>query len=317
MVQANESKNILITGGAGFIGSHLCDYFIQNGYSVICVDNFLTGSKKNIQHLVDNGKFELSDHDITKPLHFRRGIDSVFHFASPASPIDYLKHPIKTLKVGSLGTHNALGIAKEKNAKFVLASTSEVYGDPEIHPQVETYWGHVNPVGPRGVYDEAKRFSEAIALAYQRTHNVKVRIARIFNTYGPRMRAKDGRVIPNFINQALDGEDITVYGDGTQTRSFGYVDDLIRGLIALWKSSEIGPFNLGNPVEYNMLDLAKTVLKLTGSGSKLVFESLPVDDPKRRCPDIEKAKKYLNWQPRVELEDGLKTTIEYFAKGRK
>ena len=307
-----KNKTVLITGGAGFIGSHLCDHFISRGADVICIDNLLTGSLRNIEHLKREKRFHLVIHDITKPIRFPGPIDSIFHFASPASPVDYLEHPIKTLKVGSLGTHNALGLAREKKSRFVLASTSEVYGDPEVHPQVETYWGHVNPIGPRGVYDEAKRFGEALSLAYRRTHRMDVKIVRIFNTYGPRMRAHDGRVIPNFIDQALKGVSLTVYGKGKQTRSFCYVDDLVAGIVKLGASSHSGPINIGNPVEYDMLDLAEIVLRLTGAKSRLVYKKLPVDDPKRRCPDITLAKKLLHWRPTVKLEDGLKATIEYF-----
>jgi len=312
MVRRSQSKRILITGGAGFIGSHLCEYFIKKGDQVFCVDNFITGSKKNISHLTKSKRFKLIRHDISKPLRVKPSIDYVFHFASPASPVDYLKYPIQTLKVGALGTHNALGIAKEKKARFILASTSEVYGDPEVHPQVESYWGHVNPIGPRGVYDEAKRFAEAISLAYKRTHNVDVKIARIFNTYGPRMRNHDGRVIPNFIDQALRGKALTIYGKGRQTRSFCYVDDLVEGFMQLSRSTQTGPINLGNPEEYNMVQLAKIVVQLTNSKSKVVYRKLPVDDPKRRCPDIGLAKKYLKWQPQIGLKVGLQRTIDYF-----
>jgi len=308
----SRKKHILITGGAGFIGSHLCDYFILHGHHVLCLDNFLTGSENNIRHLYKCREFKLIEHDISKPIRFRFEIDTVFHFASPASPVDYLRYPIKTLKVGSLGTHNTLGLAKEKKAKYVLASTSEVYGDPLVHPQTEKYWGHVNPVGPRGVYDEAKRFSEALTLAYHRSHRVKVRIARIFNTYGPRMRAHDGRVVPNFIYQALHGKPLTVYGRGRQTRSFCYIDDLVRGLVFLRKHRYTGPFNLGNPFEYDMLELAERILKITHSKSKLVFRKLPIDDPKRRCPDIRQAARYLKWRPEVGLEEGLQRTVDYF-----
>lgn len=307
-----KNKTILITGGAGFIGSHLCDHFFGEGWNVLCLDNFLTGSRKNIEHLKGEKRFRLVEHDISRPIRFPFPIDSVLHFASPASPVDYLKHPIKTLKVGSLGTHNSLGIAKEKKARFLLASTSEVYGDPEVHPQVESYWGHVNPIGPRGVYDEAKRFAEALSLAYKRTHGMDVKIVRIFNTYGPRMRAHDGRVIPNFIDQALRGDPLTVYGKGKQTRSFCFVDDLVRGITALRASRHSGPVNLGNPGEYDMVELAQVILRLTKSKSKLVYEKLPVDDPKRRCPNITLARRLLKWQPKVKLEDGLRKTIQYF-----
>jgi len=281
------------------------------------VDNFLTGSEENIRHLSAELRFRLIRHDVSKPLRVRGAVDTVFHFASPASPVDYLRYPIKTLKVGSLGTHNTLGLAKSKGAKFILASTSEVYGDPAVHPQTENYWGHVNPIGPRGVYDEAKRFGEALTLAYHRTHHMDVKIGRIFNTYGPRMRSQDGRVIPNFIEQALNGSPLTVYGDGRQTRSFGYIDDLVAGFVRLRNSKYTGPFNLGNPAEYRVTELAKMVIRLTGSGSRLIRRSLPVDDPRRRCPDIRLAKKYLKWQPRVGLEEGLRATIEYFRARRR
>lgn len=313
---AFKKKTILITGGAGFIGSHLCDAFTGEGHRVICVDNFLTGSEANIRHLRRNSSFRLIRHDVSKSLKLPGAIHFVFHFASPASPVDYLNHPIKTLKVGSLGTHNMLGLAKTKKAVFVLASTSEVYGDPEVHPQTEDYWGHVNPIGPRGVYDEAKRFAEALTLAYHRSHRMNVKIGRIFNTYGPRMRRQDGRVIPNFIDQALSGQPITIYGKGLQTRSFCYVSDLVRGFISLSRSAQTGPINLGNPGEYTMIQLAQVVLRLTPSKSKLVYRELPVDDPKRRCPDIRLAKKHLGWEPKVPLEEGLKSTIEYFRGGR-
>ena len=316
MVRKKQPKTILITGGAGFIGSHLCDYFIRHEYRVVCVDNFLTGAPQNITHLKKNKHFQFVRHDISKPFHLSGAIDTVFHFASPASPDDYLRYPIKTLKVGSLGTHNTLGLAKSKRAKFILASTSEVYGDPQIHPQVESYWGHVNPVGPRGVYDEAKRFAEALTLAYHRAHGVNVKIGRIFNTYGPRMRVHDGRVIPNFIDQALRGKPLTVYGKGRQTRSFCYIDDLVEGFARLRLSAQTGPINLGNPNEYDIVQLAGMILKLTGSHSKLVYRKLPVDDPKRRCPNIAMAKKFLHWRPTVRVEDGLKITIEYFQSLR-
>ncbi|MBF0253889.1 MAG: SDR family oxidoreductase [Candidatus Omnitrophica bacterium] len=313
MVRGKKSQTIVLTGGAGFIGSHLSDYFVSEGFRVICVDNFLTGSRENIRHLQKDPRFSLYCHDVSERIRIRGEVHSIFHFASPASPVDYLKYPIKTLKVGSLGTHNSLGLAKAKRARFVLASTSEVYGDPAVHPQKEDYWGHVNPIGPRGVYDEAKRFAEALSLAYYRTHQIDVKIGRIFNTYGPRMRAHDGRVIPNFIDQALKGEPLTVYGKGKQTRSYGYIDDLVRGYVLLWRSKYTGPFNLGNPAEYDILELARVIIELTGSKSKLVYEALPVDDPKRRCPDIRRAKKYLGWSPRVNLRGGLKRTIKDFT----
>lgn len=312
MVRSQQARTTVITGGAGFIGSHLCERFLAEGRRVICVDNFLTGSLANLKPFLKNPRFTLIRQDVSKPIRIPGAVHAVFHFASPASPPDYLKHQIKTLKVGSLGTHNALGLSWAKRAVFVLASTSEVYGDPEVHPQKESYWGHVNPIGPRGVYDEAKRFAEAITLAYHREHRVNVKIGRIFNTYGPRMRARDGRVIPNFIDQALQNQPLTVYGKGTQTRSFCYVDDLVEGFFRLYRADTTGPVNLGNPSEYDMVDLAKIVIELTGSRSKLVYRPLPVDDPKRRCPDIGLAKKLLGWRPRVGLREGLETTICYF-----
>jgi dTDP-glucose 4,6-dehydratase len=313
MVRKAQTRTVVITGGAGFIGSHLCERFLGEGRRVICVDNFLTGSMANIKPFFKNPRFSLIRHDVSKPIRITGAVEAIFHFASPASPPDYLKHPIKTMKVGSLGTHNTLGLAWAKRATMVMASTSEVYGDPEVHPQVETYWGNVNPIGPRGVYDEAKRFSEALTLAYHREHHVDVKIGRIFNTYGPRMRARDGRVIPNFIDQALKGQPLTVYGKGTQTRSFCYVDDLVEGFFRLSRAKTTGPVNLGNPNEYDMVDLAKLVIELTGAKSKLVYKPLPVDDPKRRCPNIALAKRLLNgWCPRVGLRQGLQTTIEYF-----
>lgn len=303
---------ILITGGAGFIGSHLCERFISEGHSVLCVDNFITGRESNLSALITHDRFTLVRHDISRPLEVPGPVDFVLHFASPASPPDYLRYPIPTLKVGSLGTLNALGIAKAKRAKFLLASTSEVYGDPQIHPQPESYWGHVNPVGPRGVYDEAKRFAEALTMAYHREHDVDTRIARIFNTYGPRLREQDGRAIPNFIAQALADKPITVYGDGSQTRSFCYVSDLIEGLCRLMRNGFHEPINLGNPDEMTLLDLAKTILRLTGSSSRLEFKPLPVDDPKVRCPDIRLARTHLQWEAKVPLEEGLSKTIEWF-----
>ena len=303
---------ILLTGGAGFIGSHLCDLLIRNGHSIICMDNLITGKKENIQHLLDNPDFKFIEHDVTKYIDVKEHIDYVLHFASPASPVDYLKYPIKTLKVGSLGTHNALGVAKKHGAKFLLASTSEVYGDPLVNPQPETYWGNVNPIGPRGVYDEAKRFAEAITLAYHRSHGIDTKIVRIFNTYGPNMRDHDGRAIPNFIDQALKGEALTVYGNGSQTRSFCYVSDLIDGIYKLMNSDLNEPVNIGNPNEMTLIDLAKKIIQLTGSKSKIEYKPLPINDPKVRRPDIAKAKKELNWQPVVALNDGLKTTINWF-----
>lgn len=303
---------ILITGGAGFIGSHLCGHFIERGDTVVCLDNFITGSAKNIQPFFKSRKFSLLRHDISKPIKLSGKIDYVLHFASPASPPDYLKYPIQTLKVGALGTHNALGIAKAKQAKFFLASTSEVYGDPLVSPQKETYWGNVNPVGPRGVYDEAKRFAESLTLAYHRQHRLDAKIIRIFNTYGERMRPEDGRVIPNFITQALLGKSLTVYGSGKQTRSYCYVDDLVKGIECVMFSKLNTPVNLGNPNEMSVLLLAKKIIKLTNSKSKIVYRPLPQDDPKLRCPDIALAKKTLGWSPKVQLDEGLKKTIAYF-----
>ena len=303
---------IVITGGAGFIGSHLCDYLIEKGHEVVCIDNLLTGKEDNICHLIGNGKFRFIKHNVSDYIYVDGNVDCVLHFASPASPFDYLEFPIQTLKVGSLGTLNSLGLAKAKKAKFLLASTSEVYGDPQIHPQREDYWGHVNPVGPRGVYDEAKRFAEAMTMAYHRYHHVDTRIVRIFNTYGPRMRIKDGRSLPNFMCQALNGEDMTVFGNGSQTRSFCYVSDLVDGIYRLLLSNEHEPVNMGNPAEITILQLAKEMLALTGSKSKIVFKPLPVDDPKIRQPDIAKAKKILGWEPGVSREEGLRKTLTYF-----
>ncbi|PWB50788.1 MAG: NAD-dependent dehydratase [Candidatus Methanoperedenaceae archaeon] len=302
---------VLVTGGAGFIGSHLCDLLLARGHEVLCVDNLATGSKNNIIH-IENDNFSYVRHNVTKPLYLEEKIDWIFHLASPASPIDYLELPIPTLKVGALGTYNMLGLAKEKNARFLLTSTSEVYGDPLVSPQSEEYWGNVNPIGPRGVYDEAKRFAEAITMAYHRYHGVETRIVRIFNTYGPRMRLKDGRVVPNFIGQALNGEDLTVYGDGSQTRSFCYVSDEIEGIYRLMLSDYSDPINIGNPEERTILEFANFVLKLTGTSSKIIFKELPEDDPKQRRPDITKARKILNWEPKVSLEEGLGKTIQYF-----
>ncbi len=301
----------LVTGGAGFLGSHLCDLLLARGYEVICVDSIITGNEQNIAH-IKTDKFSFIKHNVTKPLYLDGKIDLIFHLASPASPIDYLELPIQTLKVGALGTHNMLGLAKEKGARFLLASTSEVYGDPLVNPQPEEYWGNVNPIGPRGVYDEAKRFAEAMTMAYHRYHKLDTRIVRIFNTYGPRMRLKDGRVVPNFISQALRGEDITVYGDGSQTRSFCYVSDEIEGIYRLMMSDYTLPVNIGNPEEHTILEFAEIILKITGSRSKIAFKELPVDDPKQRRPDITKARKLLKWEPRVSLEVGLKETIKYF-----
>lgn len=303
----------IVTGGAGFLGSHLCDLLLEKGHEVICIDNLLTGNPKNLEHIVSD-KFTYIKHDVTKPIYFGDKINYIFHLASPASPIDYLELPIQTLKVGALGTYNMLGLAKEQKAHFLLASTSEVYGDPLVNPQPETYWGNVNPIGPRGVYDEAKRYAEAITMAYHRYHGINTRIVRIFNTYGPRMRANDGRVVPNFISQALNGEDITVYGNGSQTRSFCYVSDLVEGIYRLMMSNCTDPVNIGNPAEMSVLDFAKVIIEMTGSKSKIIFEDLPIDDPKVRRPDITKAKKLLGWEPKVELREGLRQTIEYFTQ---
>jgi len=307
-----NKRIVIITGGAGFIGSHLCDRLISEGFKVICLDNFITGKLKNIKHLIKEKNFKFLKHNVTKYIDIKGKVDYVLHFASPASPVDYLEFPIQTLKVGSLGTHNALGLAKVKKAKFMLASTSEVYGDPLVHPQPESYWGNVNPVGVRGCYDEAKRFAEAIAMSYYRVHKIDTKIVRIFNTYGPRMRVDDGRVIPNFIYQALNNKPITIYGKGMQTRSFCYIDDLIEGIFRLMNSKVNDPINLGNPDEFTMLKLAKLVVKLTGTKSKLIFKPLPQDDPQKRQPDITRAKKILKWQSKTRLEDGLKKTIEWF-----
>jgi dTDP-glucose 4,6-dehydratase len=307
-----EQKRILITGAAGFLGSHLCDRFIKEGCNVIGMDNLLTGSMKNIEHLFPLESFQFYFHDVTKFVHVPGKLDYILHFASPASPIDYLKMPIQTLKVGSLGTHNLLGLAKEKKSRFLIASTSEVYGDPQVHPQNEEYWGNVNPIGPRGVYDEAKRFMEAITMAYHTFHNVDTRIVRIFNTYGPRMRLDDGRVLPTLIGQAIRGEDLTVFGDGKQTRSFCYVDDLVDGIYKLLMSDYPYPVNIGNPDEITINDFAEEIIKLTGTKQKIVHEALPQDDPKQRKPDITKAKKLLGWQPKVSRAEGLKITYQYF-----
>ncbi len=310
-------KRVLITGGAGFLGSHLCDKFISEGYEVICMDNFITGSPNNIAHLFDNPHFKFVNYDVTNYIYVEGDLDYILHFASPASPIDYLKLPIQTMKVGSLGTHKTLGLAKAKNARFLLASTSETYGDPLVHPQVETYWGNVNPVGYRGVYDEAKRFAEALTMAYHRFHNLETRIVRIFNTYGPRMRFEDGRAIPAFISQALANDDVTVFGNGMQTRSICYVDDLVEGIYRLLLSDEVEPVNIGNPNELTMLDLAKEIIRLTNSQSKIIFKELPSDDPKVRQPDISKAKKILEWEPKIARDEGLMRTIEDFKKRMK
>jgi dTDP-glucose 4,6-dehydratase len=304
----------VITGGAGFLGSHLCDRFLKEGSEVICVDNFITGGPTNVEHLRGNPKFMLLRHDISHPLEIDGGVDHVLHFASPASPVDYLRHPIPTLKVGSLGTHNALGLAKLKKARFLLASTSEVYGDPQQHPQREDYWGHVNPIGVRGVYDEAKRFAEAMTMAYHRYHGVHTHIVRIFNTYGERMRLDDGRALPNLMGQALRGEPLTIYGDGSQTRSFCYVADLVEGIYRLLDTDFHEPVNIGNPHEVSILDFAKEILALTDSKSTLAFKPLPQDDPKVRRPDIERARRLLGWEPRVDRHEGLSRTLDYFRQ---
>jgi dTDP-glucose 4,6-dehydratase len=305
----------LITGGAGFLGSHLCDYFLAKGHDVICMDNLLTGTIENIDH-IRSERFQFIKQDVTEYIYIKGEVDYILHFASPASPIDYMEMPIQTLKVGSLGTHKALGLAKEKRARFLLASTSEVYGDPLVHPQAEDYWGNVNPIGPRGVYDEAKRFAEAMTMAYYRYHDVDTRIARIFNTFGPRMRLNDGRVVPTFVYQALTNQPLTVYGDGSQTRSFCYISDLIEGIYRLLMSDVTDPLNLGNPAEMTILDFAKMILRLTGSKSTVEYRPLPLDDPKVRQPDIRKAQEEIGWSPQVSLEDGLRKTIEWFAEFR-
>ena len=304
---------VLVTGGAGFIGSHLCERLVAEANDVICMDNFVTGTPDNIAHLFGSPHFHFIQQDVTNFIYVAGPVDAILHFASPASPIDYLELPIQTLKVGSLGTHKALGLAKEKGARFLLASTSEVYGDPLVHPQTEEYWGNVNPIGPRGVYDEAKRFAEAITMAYQRFHRLETRIVRIFNTYGPRMRLRDGRVVPNFIAQALRGEDLTVYGDGSQTRSFCYVSDLVEGILRLLHSDYGQPVNVGNPHEMTVLDFARLILRLTGSSSGISYQPIPVDDPRQRQPDIGRARRVLDgWEPVVQVEEGLRRTIEYF-----
>ena len=304
----------VITGGAGFLGSHLCDYFIEKGWDVLCLDNLVTGSEANIAHLIRHPRFRFIRQDVTRYIEVQGPVEAVLHFASPASPPDYLKLPIQTLKVGALGAHNGLGLALAKNAKFLMASTSECYGDPDVSPQPETYWGHVNPIGPRGVYDEAKRFAEAITMAYHRYHGLDTRIVRIFNTYGPRMRLNDGRALPNFLYQALVGEPITVYGNGKQTRSFCYVTDLIEGIYRLLESNEHEPVNIGNPHEITILEFAERVRKLVGATAPIVLHPLPQDDPKQRCPDIAKARRILNWEPKVNLEEGLKLTYDYFKQ---
>ena len=305
-------KRILITGAAGFLGSHLCDRFIKEGYHVIGMDNLITGDLNNISHLFKLANFEFYNHDVSKFVFVPGELDYILHFASPASPIDYLKIPIQTLKVSSLGTHNLLGLARVKKARILVASTSEVYGDPMVHPQTEDYWGNVNPIGPRGVYDEAKRFMEAITMAYHTYHGVETRIIRIFNTYGPRMRLNDGRVLPAFIGQALRGEDLTIFGDGSQTRSFCYVDDLVEGIYRLLMSDEVQPVNIGNPQEITIREFAEEILKLTGSSVKISYKDLPVDDPKQRQPDITKARALLGWEPKVNRAEGLKITFDYF-----
>ncbi len=311
-MDTNKRKRVLVTGAAGFLGSHLCDRFIKEGCYVIGMDNLITGDLKNIEHLFKLDNFEFYHHDVSKFIYVTGELDYILHFASPASPIDYLKIPIQTLKVGSLGTHNCLGLAKAKGARILVASTSEVYGDPLVHPQNEDYWGNVNPIGPRGVYDEAKRFQEAITMAYHTFHNVETRIVRIFNTYGPRMRLNDGRALPAFIGQALRGEDLTVFGDGSQTRSFCYVDDLVEGIYRLLMSDYVKPVNVGNPDEISLKDFAEEIIKLTGTTQKIAYKPLPVDDPKQRQPDITRAKQLLNWEPKVSRAEGLKITYEYF-----
>ncbi len=309
---SSTKKRVLVTGAAGFLGSHLCDRFIAEGYAVVGMDNLITGDLKNIEHLFRDAAFDFYRHDVTRFVHVAGAVDYILHFASPASPVDYLKIPIQTLKVGSLGTHNLLGFAKASGARILVASTSEVYGDPLVHPQPEEYWGNVNPVGPRGVYDEAKRFQEAITMAYHTYHGVDTRIARIFNTYGPRMRLNDGRVLPAFFGQALRGEDLTVFGDGTQTRSFCYVDDLVEGIFRLLHSKYVHPVNLGNPDEISIGDFAGEIIALTGTGQKIVYRPLPTDDPRQRQPDIGRAREVLGWEPRIPRREGLTRTFDYF-----
>jgi dTDP-glucose 4,6-dehydratase len=308
------AERTVITGGVGFIGSHLCDHFLGLGHEVICLDSLLTGEPRNIEHLFGNDRFRFIKHDVTEYIHIGGQVDNVLHFASPASPVDYLEYPIATLKVGAMGTHKALGLAREKGARFLLASTSECYGDPQVHPQPEDYWGNVNPVGPRGVYDEAKRFAEAMAMAYHRTHALDTKIARIFNTYGPRMRLYDGRALPTFFRQALQGEPLTVYGDGSQTRSFCHISDMVRGLEKLLYSDEHMPTNIGNPEEVTILEVAEEVIEVTESDSEITFEPLPKNDPQVRQPDISKAKKVLGWSPRVSRQEGLRMTLDYFRE---
>ncbi len=312
----NEKKRALVTGGAGFLGSHLCERLLGEGLEVVCMDNLITGAVENVEHLFGQDGFIFVKYDVTNFIDVPGRLDYILHFASPASPIDYLKLPIQTLKVGSLGTHKALGLAKNKGARFLLASTSESYGDPLVHPQPESYWGNVNPVGPRGVYDEAKRFAEAITMAYHRHHGVDTRIVRIFNTYGPRMRVGDGRVVPTFIDQALGGEPLTCFGDGSQTRSFCYVDDLIEGIYRLLLSDHVLPVNIGNPAEMTVLQFAQEIIRLTGASSEIVFTELPVDDPKVRQPDITRARAVLDWEPQVSLEQGLRRVIDYYSARR-
>jgi dTDP-glucose 4,6-dehydratase len=312
--QSNKPRRVLVTGGAGFLGSHLCERFLAEGYEVVCMDNLITGSLENVEHLLPDPRFHFHHQDVTEYIHVPGELDAIMHFASPASPIDYLELPIQTLKVGSLGTHKALGLAKAKGARFLLASTSECYGDPQVHPQPESYWGNVNPVGPRGVYDEAKRFADAMTMAYHRHHGVATRIVRIFNTYGPRMRLDDGRALPAFMSQALAGQPITVFGDGSQTRSFCYVDDLIEGIYRLLQSNEPYPVNIGNPSEMTIRQFAEKVVELTGSRSTLTFHPLPEDDPKVRQPDITRARTILGWEPKVDLDTGLRRTLAYFQQ---
>jgi dTDP-glucose 4,6-dehydratase len=305
---------ILVTGGAGFLGSHLCDRLLAEGHDVIAMDNLLTGNTDNIAHLAGHKRFLFIEHNVTNYIYIKGDLDAILHFASPASPVDYLELPIQTLKVGSLGTHNALGLAMAKGARLLLASTSEVYGDPQVHPQTEDYWGHVNPIGPRGVYDEAKRFAEAMVMAYHRSHHVDTRIVRIFNTYGPRMRLNDGRVVPNFIGQALRGEPLTVYGDGSQTRSFCFATDLVDGIYRLLLSDEVEPVNIGNPIETTILEFAEKINAFTGNQAGIQFKPLPKDDPKQRQPNIAKAKRILGWEPKVALDQGMATTVDWFAE---
>jgi dTDP-glucose 4,6-dehydratase len=303
----------VVTGGAGFLGSHLCEYLLARGHQVLCVDNLVTSSLRNIEHIRDDA-FSFVNHDVTEQIHFDQPVDFVYHFAALASPVDYMRMPLHSLKVGSYGTHHALGLAKFKRARFLLASTSEVYGDPQVHPQPETYWGHVNPIGPRGVYDEAKRYAEALTMAYHNQQGVNTAVVRIFNTYGPRMRPHDGRAIPTFVRQALANEPLTVYGDGSQTRSFCYVDDLVRGIVLLAESEEHLPVNIGNPTEFTILELAKAVIKVTGSKSEVVFEALPVDDPQVRQPDITRARQVLGWEPEIQLEEGLRRLLPSYGR---